>query len=298
MRTWATLAICLALPNVVLAHTASPYLLPEHFDSKTDTVSVQSAITVEKFFVPSRNFKTSYNITTPQGQHQVIDAAAALKRFNVAEFATPSEGTYRIRTENAEGNTSKYALIDGRWLRIRQPRPQNAMTPAQGDKMAEKTAEQRPAAPANQPPRFITEDKVPTDAKVMETINTPIAETYITKGKPSPIIAPVGKGLEVKLLSHPNELYVGESLKAQILFNGQPIPNLEVDVFKGASGYDRDAKREQPIVKTNVNGEIDVKFDNAGIYLITTAYPEAETDNSKPPVSQTYTYGLTVEVAK
>jgi hypothetical protein len=296
MRLCSMVLLCSVFPSLALAHTASPYLLPEAFDSKAETVSLQSAITVEKFFVPSRNFKTSYLLTAPNGDTQTIEAAAQLKRFSVAEVATPSEGTYRIRTTQAEGNTSKYALVDGRWLRVRQPRP--AMTPPAGDKAADKPAEQRPAAPANQPPRFITEDKLPAGAKTLDVVNTPIAESYISKGKPSAIAAPTGKGFEVKLLSHPNELYAGEALKAQVLFDGKPVPNLEVDVFKGASGYDRNAKREQPHVKTNRNGEIEVKFDQSGIYLITTAYPEAEADNSKPPVTQTYTYGLTLEVAE
>lgn len=296
MRTWATLALCSALPHLALAHTASPYLLPEYFDSKADTVSVQSAITVEKFFVPGRNFNTSYVLTTPQGQQQAVEAAASLKRFNVAEFDTSTNGTYRIRTDKAVGNTSKYALIDGRWLRVRQPRPQ--MTPPPADNNAAKPAEQRPAAPANQPPRFIAEDKVPAGAKIIEVVNTPIAETYLSKGKPSAVPAPTGKGFELKLLAHPNELYAGDALKAQVLMDGKPVPNLEIDVFKGASGYDRNAKRDQPHVKTNANGEVEVKFEQAGIYLITTAYPEADSDNSKPPVSQTYTYGLTLEVAE
>lgn len=296
MRTWAILALCSTLPHLALAHTASPYLLPEYFDSKADTVSVQSAITVEKFFVPSRNFSTSYVLTTPQGQQQAVEAAASLKRFNVAEFDTSTDGTYRIRTDKAVGNTSKYALIDGRWLRVRQPRPQ--MTPPAADNTAAKPAEQRPAAPANQPPRFIAEDKVPAGAKTMEVVNTPIAETYLSKGKPSAVPAPTGKGFELKLLVHPNELYAGDTLKAQILMDGKPVPNLEIDVFKGASGYDRNAKREQPHVKTDANGEVAIKFDQSGIYLITTAYPEAAADNSKPPVSQTYTYGLTLEVAE
>ena len=91
---------------------------------------------------------------------------------------------------------------------------------------------------------------------------------------------------------------MGESLKAQILMDGKAVPNLEVDLFKGASGYQPNAKREQPHVKTNANGELEVKFTEAGIYLITTAYPEANTDNTKQPVAATYTYSVTVEVTE
>lgn len=319
MRQWASFALfstisLSAISGLSFAHTASPYVLPEQFDTKTDMLSFQSAITVEKFFVPSSNFKTSYQITSPDGKNATVEAAASLKRFNVAETTLLGDGTYRIRTENAQGNKTKYALIENRWLRVRQPRPQNMPPQAQGEnrsgaERANPANNATPSAntPANpnqaanqppQPPRFIAEDKVPATAKTLDVVNTPIAETFVTKGKPSSIPAITGKGFEVKLLTHPNELYVGETLKAQVLVEGKPVPNLEVDVFKGANSYDRNAKREQPHVKTNANGELEVKFEQSGIYLITTAYPEPNPDATKAPATQTYTYGLTVEVAE
>lgn len=287
-----------ALPVLASAHTASPYILPDVFDtSSANSVSFQSAITLEKFFVPSFNFKTSYVVSTPSGQQQTLDAAAALKKFNVAEFDLNEDGTYRIRTQNATGNPNKYALVEGRWLRVRanrMPMQNQANKPAEANK-----AEQRPApANNNQPPRFVSEDQLPKNAQVLEVTNHLIAESFVTKGKPSAIPAVTNKGFEVKLLTHPGELYAGESLKAQVLFNGKPVPNLELDVFKGADSYDLNAQREQPHVKTNSKGEAEVKFEKTGIYLITTTYPEATPDATKKPASDIYTYGLTVEVAE
>lgn len=300
MRHLVTVALLSALPALSFAHTASPFLLPEVFDSKSDSVSFQSAITVEKFFAPSRNFKTSYLITAPDGKTQTINAAAELKKFNIAEFSPTIDGTYRIQTQNAAGTPSKYALIDGRWLRVRTPRPANAnpMPPQATNAEKRDNSEQKAPQPANQPPRFIAEDQIPANAKTAQTTNYYIAESFVTKGKPSPIPQVSNKGFEVKFLTHPNELYAGESLKAQVLMNGKPVPNLEIDVFKGASSYQPNAKREQPHVKTNAKGEVEVKFTEAGIYLITTAYPEANNDNSKQPVAESYTYSVTVEVTE
>ncbi|USA55073.1 DUF4198 domain-containing protein [Acinetobacter sp. C32I] len=295
MRHLLTVALFSALPTFSFAHTASPFLLPEVFDSKADNVSFQSGITVEKFFVPNRNFKTDYQVTTPEGKTETIKAAAELKKFNIAEVNLTTDGTYRLRTQNATGNPTKYALIDGRWLRVRPQRPANANPmPPQGNNAEQKA----PQAPANQPPRFIAEDQIPANAKTAQTINTYIAESFITKGKPSAVPAVSNKGFELKFLTHPNELFAGESFKAQVLMDGKPVPNLEVDVFKGASSYQPNAKRDQPHVKTNAKGEVEVKFNEAGIYLITTAYPEANTDNTKPPIAQSYTYSVTVEVTE
>ena len=302
MRTsWLkALILTSALPVLASAHTASPYILPDVFDtSSANSVSFQSSITLEKFFVPSFNFKTNYVISTPSGQQKNLAAAAALKKFNVAEFDLNEDGTYRIRTQNATGNPSKYALVDGRWLRVRANR-MPMQNPNQANKPAETAkTEQLPAAPANnQPPRFVSEDQLPKNAQVIEVTNHLIAESFVTKGKPSAIPAASNKGFEVKLLSHPGELYAGEALKAQVLFDGKPIPNLEIDVFKGADSYDLNAQREQPHTKTNNKGEVEIKFEKTGIYLITTAYPEANPDATKKPASDIYTYGLTVEVAE
>ena len=297
MKHWFKIALLTSLPVLSHAHTMSPFLLPEVFDTKAaQSISFQSGITIEKFFVAGNNFKTTYVITEPDGQQKPINAAAALKRFNIAEFDLPKEGTYRIRTQDAVGNNGKYALVDGRWLRVRPARtPMPMQAPA--DKPAKTAA--TPKAPVNaQPPRVIAADQVPANAQTLEVTNHFIAESYVTKGKPTAIPTASKKGFEFTLLTHPNELYAGESLKAQVLMNGKPVPNLEVDIFKGAGSYEPNAKREQPHVKTNAKGEVEIKFDQAGIYLITTAYPEANPDATKKPATENFTYGLTVEVTE
>ena len=295
MNHWLKIALLTSLPVLSHAHTMSPFLLPEVFDTKAaQSISFQSAITIEKFFVAGNNFKTSYVITEPNGQQKPINAAASLKHFNVAEFDLLQDGTYRIRTQDAVGNSGKYALMDGRWLRVR---PVRTGMQAPVAKAAE-TATMQKTPVSTQPPRAIAADQVPANAKTLEVTNHFIAESYVTKGKPTAIPAVSKKGFEFKLLTHPNELYVGESLKAQVLMDGKAVPNLEIDVFKGAGSYEPNAKRELPHVKTNAKGEVEIKFEQAGVYLITTAYPEADSDTSKKPASDNFTYGLTVEVTE
>lgn len=297
MNHWLKIALLSSLPVLSHAHTVSPFILPDAFDVSSANVSFQSAMTVEKFFVPSNNFKTSYLITQPNGQQLPIEAAASLKRFNVAEIETAEDGTYRIQTKDAVGNSGKYALIDGRWLRVRPVRAPMAAN-AQKAPEAPKPADVAKAPASAQPPRMIAADQVPANAQTLEVKNIFIAETYITKGKPSAIPAPSNKGFELKLLTHPSELYAGEALKAQFLFNGKAVPNLDVEVFKGAGSLDAEKTKELPAVKSNAKGEIAVKFEKAGIYLITAAYPEANPDNTKKPQAESLTYGLTVEVAE
>jgi hypothetical protein len=299
MNHWLKIALLSSLPVLSHAHTVSPYILPEAFDITTSNLSFQSGMTVEKFYTPTANFKTTYVITEPNGEQKALNPAASLKRFNVAEFDLKNEGTYKIQTKDALGNSFNYALVDGRWLRVRPvrtPMPQAANAAAPKPE-APKAEVAKAPAPA-QIPRIIAADQVPANAQKLEVKNQFIAESYVTKGKPSPIPAPTKKGFELKLLTHPSELYVGDSLKAQVLFNGKAVPNLEFEVFKGAGHFDKDKTRELPSVKSNAKGEIVVPFDKAGIYLITASYPEANPDNTKKPSADAFIYGLTVEVAE
>ncbi|MFT4021978.1 MAG: DUF4198 domain-containing protein, partial [Acinetobacter sp.] len=160
MHKWttATFFALATFSGAASAHTISPYILPDNFDIQTPSVSFQSAVTVEKFFVPNSNFKTSYVLTTPDGKTQNFNAAAELKRFNVAEIDTPIEGTYKIQTVNAIGNPARYALIDGRWLRVRPTLPSRP----EGKNTI--NGQPRPTPP-NQPPRFITADQIPNGTK-------------------------------------------------------------------------------------------------------------------------------------
>ena len=297
MKNWLKIALVAALPVMGHAHTASPYVLPEVFDTTTSNVTFQSAITIEKFFVASTNFKTNYTVTNPKGQKTDITPAASLKRFSIAEFDLPEEGTYRIQTKDAVGTPGKYALVNDRWLRVRPARPANAPAMPAPQQNAAVTAPQAatPAAPT-QPPRVIAADQVPADAKIIEVSNYYVAESYVTKGKPSDIPAVSNKGFELKLNQHPNNVYAGDKFKGVALINGKPIADLEIDIFKGASSYQANAKREQPHVTTNAKGEFEIDFKDAGIYLIMAAYPEANPDNTQKPSTENYTYSLTLEV--
>ncbi len=297
LKRQMALALCAAAFSIhSMAHTASPYILPEVFDSKAANLSLQSAISVEKFYVASRNFKTDYVLTRPDASQQPFQAAASLSRMNVAEVELPMEGTYRIRTANSVGNNTEYALLDGRWLRIRAPRINNM--PPKTDAVKAEAKPVKPEGVKAEPPRFVTPEQVPSNARRMTTLNIPIAETFVTKAKPSALPNPTGQGLELKFVSHPNQLFVGDDFKAQVLLNGKAIPHVEVDVFKGAGSYELNAKREQPHVTTNANGEFSIALKDAGIYLVTFAYPEVTSDATQTPPQQSYSYGLTFEVTE
>ena len=308
MKCFLSAMLLMASPAWVSAHSASPFILPEVFDVNNNSLMLYSGITADKFYVPTRNFTTDYVVTNPDATQTQVTAAARLSRMTVAEVALPMDGTYRIRTENTSSNKTDYALVDGQWLRIRAPRPASNTAMPMTMPITIATTAQTAVANRNLPdkaeaakpdaPKFLTPDQVPATAKRMTTVNTPIAESYVSKGKPSAIPAALQQGLSLQLLSHPNELFVGDELKAQILLNGQALKDVQVDVYKGATAYDVAAKRELPEVKSDAKGELRVPLKAAGVYLLTFVYPAPNSDTQTTPPEQSYSYGLTFEVTE
>jgi uncharacterized GH25 family protein len=90
-------------------------------------------------------------------------------------------------------------------------------------------------------------------------------ETFVTVGKPS-AVATIGKGLELVPLTHPNDLYAGETAKFRFLLDGKPAKDLEVEIIAAGTRY-RDAPGEL-LLKTDAKGEVAVKWPAAGLYWL------------------------------
>jgi uncharacterized GH25 family protein len=89
-------------------------------------------------------------------------------------------------------------------------------------------------------------------------------ETFVSVGTPSELKGPVGKGLELVPLQHPNDLYAREPAKFRLLLDGKPAPGLGVEFVAGGTRY-RDSP-EALRATTDKAGEISVIFPAAGLY--------------------------------
>lgn len=90
-------------------------------------------------------------------------------------------------------------------------------------------------------------------------------ETFVTVGTPS-ALAPIGKGLELVPLRHPNDLYAGETAKFRFLLDGKPAKDLEIEIIAGGTRY-RDAP-DAMVLHTDANGEVAVRWPAAGLYWL------------------------------
>ena len=67
------------------------------------------------------------------------------------------------------------------------------------------------------------------------TLNT---ETFVTLGEPTAdVLKPAAKGLDLEYLTHPNELYAGETAKFRAVYDGKPLANARVRLAKDGMRY-------------------------------------------------------------
>jgi uncharacterized GH25 family protein len=117
-------------------------------------------------------------------------------------------------------------------------------------------------------------------------------ETYVTVGTPSAVKA-VGAGLELAPLTHPNDLYAGESAKLKFLLDGKPAKDLEVEIVAGGTRY-RDAPNEMRL-KTDSDGVVSVTWPAAGLYWVDVSVEDEKA--TVPNVKKRHaTYNATLEV--
>ncbi len=92
-------------------------------------------------------------------------------------------------------------------------------------------------------------------------------ETFVTLGAPtSNVFAPTGKGLELSPVTHPNDVYAGETVTFKLLVNGAPVEGLEVEIVKGHDRYRDDPNALK--LKTDAEGKVSFVPEEAGRYWL------------------------------
>lgn len=92
-------------------------------------------------------------------------------------------------------------------------------------------------------------------------------ETYITRndGDGSALEAS-NNGLELKYLSHPNELFVGERFNFKVLFDGKAKEGVGMHLIRNDTRYRND--RETIELVSNDKGLVTVEWKKPGLYLL------------------------------
>lgn len=129
------------------------------------------------------------------------------------------------------------------------------------------------------------------DVRCTKLVNT--VETFITRNNVSQtVLKSKGKGLEIEYLSHPNELFVGESLTMKVMFNGKALEGVSAHLVRNNTRYRND--REDISVTSNNLGEMTVRWEKPGMYMLEIEY---EQDSNEPGIaSETFANYIVFEV--
>ena len=235
LRTLVT-ASCLVM---LTAHAHTPFLLPTSFDVQPkDTIGVDAGFT-EKFFVSDVAFgDTAFTVVTPEGERLPFGDVRQLKQRTVAEQKLPDQkGTYRLSTGPRLGAVFRTWERHGKTETARDP-----------------------------------QQVVPADARLLSHYQSlSISEAYVTAGKPSAkALAPIGKGLEIVAVTHPNDLFVNEKFDFAVHYDGKPLPNQKVSIYR--SPMDLASQSTVQNLSTDGAGKIALPLTKSGIYLALIRY--------------------------
>lgn len=119
-------------------------------------------------------------------------------------------------------------------------------------------------------------------------------EVFVTSGAPTTdVLEPTNNGLELKPVTHPNDLFAGEAAEFVFLLDGKPAANVDISVIPGGNRYRDDLGEIK--AKTAADGKVSITWPEAGMYWL-----EAElvTDRgvSKPATERRASYSATLEV--
>lgn len=235
----AGVAVALATLAAGPAEAHRRWLLPSAtvLSGENQVVTVDAAASNALFGFDHRPMPLdSLIVTGPDGQPvepKIIGTGAYRSVFDVALTA---EGTYRLAV--ATNGANGFYELAGKRERVRGTTIEEA----------------RASIPAGA-------------TNVTVGMNASRTETFVTLGAPS-ALKPVGVGLELIPVTHPNDLAAGEPAQFKFLLDGQPAAGIEVEFVEGGTRYRDDAGIQT--LTTGADGLVTLTAPEAGMYYLET----------------------------
>ena len=260
--TRTLLLAALALPLAAQAHTA--WLLPSATILPVKAwVTVDAGISTDAFIANHNPLKLdTLVITAPDGSTAQPENALTGKFRSTFDVNLAIPGTYRLTVLNSGLNAS-YEL-NGEKKRWRGK--------------AENLAKEIPAEA--------------TQLEVGETLQR--VETFVTDGpKNLDALKPTGKGLELVPVTHPTDLFNGETATFKLLIDGAPAVSQKVSVVRGGMRY-RNQQHEIEAT-TDATGAFRITWPEPGQWLLSTSATDDKV-STKPATQRRLSYTASFEV--
>lgn len=246
--------------GMAYAHTS--YMWPSVFSTtNAEIVTVQSSFAEDFLFRPEIAVESQdFHLLRPNGQRDAFDRAEVFRQVTILESDLTEDGTYRFTTGERLGRISAYILENGEW---------------------------RPLAPGQ---------TAPAGAQTQLSQTATVADVYVSKGAPTrqAVDAAIGR-LRIHPITHPSEIYLDDGFSFQVLFDGAPLANQDIEVDRQDGDYEEPRFSQQ--IRTDSQGRVQLNFDRPGVYLLMTRHRADAPAGSETPI-RSYTTSLTFEVMR
>lgn len=256
-RLFALGSLLLTLPIAAQAHRA--WILPAAtiHSSEDPWVTVDAAISNDIFHTDYRPMRTDdIQVIGPDGSAIELQNTHTGQYRSTFDLNLTQRGTYKIFTAS-NGLTARWVDDDG---------------------------ERRSWPPRGTPPNEAEfEANVPSDATDLQvTRSSRRQETFVTAGVPSDeVLQPTGQGLEMEPITHPNDLFAGETAEFRFLIDGKAAENVEIMVLAGGMRYRN--HQDEITVTTGADGIAEITWPAAGMYWLEATFQDS---NAAPPARE------------
>lgn len=232
----AALAVSLSVALPMAAHAHRSWMLPSAtvLSGNEPWVTVDAAVSNDLFYFEHNAMRLdNLAIIAPNGKTVDAENKSSGKYRSTFDVKLSQKGTYKLTVVNDALSASyKVGTENKRWRGT-----------------AESFAKD-----------------IPSDAKEVNVSRMQSRmEVFISSGKPTDtVLKPTGSGLELVPITHPNDLFAGDTSNFRFLLDGKPAADIEVTLIPGGIRY-RDQLGEIK-VKTDKDGKFSVKWPTAGMY--------------------------------
>ncbi|VUD69345.1 hypothetical protein TDB9533_04712 [Thalassocella blandensis] len=231
-------------------------------------VTFDAAVSNDIFYFNHFPLKTNQiQAISPTGKAVELKNTSEGKHRSTFDLHLEQEGTYKVYVARS-GLRARWEDDEGK----RHSWPRRGEVPKPGD----------------------FEKAVPQKAKNLEVSQTSRrVETFVTAGAPSTdVFKTSGEGLELKPLTHPNDLYAGEEAKFQFLIDGEPAAGAKFTAVPGGMRYRNEQKSIE--AKADKKGVVTITWPSAAMYWVEVEYQDSKA--KAPATTRSGSYIATLEV--
>ena len=254
----------------LMSHAHRAWIMPGAtvLSAEKPWVTFDAAISNDIFHADHAAFRLEgLSVQAPDGAQVDLQNASVGKYRSTFDLELDAQGTYKVYTASS-GLRARWVDSEGK----RQSWPARGQNADSSE--------------------FTT--SVPQDAKDLNvSYSSRRIETFVTAGTPSTeVFKATNEGLELVPVTHPNDLYAGETAQFTLLIDGQPAAGAEVIVLAGGMRY-RNAQDEMTAV-SDKDGKFSITWPAAGMYWLNTSYSDSKA--KAPATERQGSYTATFEV--